>query len=272
MIDTNLTDAEIALQVIRRLVGEDADFDKLFYFVHQGDPKAKSRPRFTRNGKTYTPQETITAQERLTKEFVKALGGFKFDTPVAIAAVFFRSNFQRIDADNLMKLVLDAGTKADAWVDDCYITAQSSFIEFDRENPRSIIVLVPTKSSLDRSFRFTCQICNKKFDRKGRAAHSKPPKFCSTECRQQGYVLDRATANCLNCYTVFTRETARQRYCSKECGQASRKVRKLRTDQQPPSVCEVCGDRVSRREYRRCANCSPKGRKAGSKNKPKAQI
>lgn len=269
MINTELPDYQIAMDVIRRLVGDDLDVSKIFYFVHKGDPKAKGRARMTKSGHVYTPIETKNAQAEMSFYFKNTLRGFKFDTPVAISCVFFRPNFQRIDVDNMMKLVMDAGTKANAWVDDCYVASQSSYVEFDQENPRTLVVLSPTKSSLDRSFRFVCSICQKKFDRKGLAALKRPPKFCSASCRSEGYVRDRSDVNCPKCDKKFTREKAGQKYCSSECGNAARLVRKPRKDQRPPSLCQKCGEKVSRREYTFCVNCRAKGRKKGAKNKPK---
>lgn len=268
-IDTSVTDYKIALDLLGRLVGPDVMPGVTVFFRVDGDPKSKGRARFTRKGIAYTPKATAISQANMTAHFVRALKGRKFAAPVAIVAVFFRPNYQRIDSDNMMKLVLDAGTKAGAWVDDCYITAQAGYIEFDAENPRTLVIVAPTTSTLNRSVRFVCCVCGKPFNRAGVAAQKHPPKFCSRDCRHQGYVRDRAQARCAKCGIEFARKAAGQRYCSKACASASRMPRPPGAELRPWPACEGCGKPVSRREYRRCSACSPKGRRLGSKNKPK---
>ena len=269
MINTQQADYAIGLDVLRRLVGPDADIGRLVFFVVSGDPKSKGRPRFDRRGHAYTPKETALNEARMAREFRQALGGVKFEESVAIAAVFFRPNYQRIDADNMMKLVLDAGTKAEAWIDDCYITAQSSYVELDRASPRTLVVLAPAKSSLDRTHRFTCTICDASFNRSGVAAYKRPPKFCSVECRRKGYDQDRAYAVCPKCDTGFRRARAAQRYCSTYCSTTDRILRPKVSEQRPAPTCQSCGGPVSRREYTRCSKCSPRGRTLGAKNQAK---
>ena len=166
----------------------------------------------------------------------------------------------------MMKLVMDAGTEADIWVDDCYVTAQSSYVELCRERPRTLVVIAPTRSSLDRSLRFVCKKCGKAFNRAGVAAFKNPPDFCSRECR---YEESRTQVRCPKCDAIFSRKIAGQVYCSRKCSNASPKVRQRQGAQRPQAKCQKCGGRVSRREYLNCANCRGKGRKIGSKNKVK---
>lgn len=264
MLNLEKSDSALALDIIRRLIGSEADPDRIIFFIHEGEPKAKGRARFTKTGHAYTPKETSQYQTVLAWKFKEALAGHKFEESVAISAIFFRPNYQRIDADNMMKLVMDAGTQADIWVDDCYVTAQSSYVELDRERPRTLIVVAPTISSLNRALRFICKRCNKAFNRSGVAAFKNPPDYCSRECR---YAESRAEVRCPKCDTVFSRKVAKQTYCSRKCSDASPKVRQKQNMQRPKAKCQKCGGSVSRREYLNCANCRGKGRKIGSKNK-----
>ena len=186
------TESDVAkgLELLRRLIGPDVNPDHMWVFVHEGPPISKSRARYNRqSGRTYTPAKTVAAQESLEARFVEILKGLVVGGSVAIVAVFYRPNYQRIDADNLMKLVMDAGTKAGVWADDCYVTAQSAYIEMDRERPRTIVAFCQTESTLDRARMF-----------------------------------------------------------------------------KPKPTCQICGGPVSRREYTRCSNCSPKGRPIGLRN------
>ena len=181
-----------ALGRLRGLIGDDADPEQMWYFVRPGPPVAKSRARWSRRNKRfYTPKRTVEVEDDLASRFRVTMEGETITGPVAIMAMFYRQNYQRIDADNLMKAVMDAGTGAGVWPDDSVVTAQASFIELDIERPRTLVAWCPTTSTMDRSKRFKCQRCGKEFNRAGVAAIKRPPKFCSRECR---YASDRVEA------------------------------------------------------------------------------
>lgn len=151
--------------------------------VHDGAPVSKARARWSRRTRShYTPETTRNAEAalvlRLRAAMVEPLTGC-----VAIVSMFYRPNFQRIDVDNLTKLVMDAATRAGVWTDDCHVSAQASFVELDVKRPRTVIAICPTTSTLDRSARFTCRRCGVKFTRAGVAAIKNPPQFCSRDCR-----------------------------------------------------------------------------------------
>ncbi|MFJ6014532.1 RusA family crossover junction endodeoxyribonuclease [Streptomyces sp. NPDC092952] len=114
----------------------------------EGDPASKARPRFG-GGRTYktaadTAAETATGWA-LRRSFRQPWTG-----NVGLGCVFFRPNRQRIDTDNLVKHVCDAGNGI-AWVDDAQITAEFGVVELDVEHPRTLIVVTRHVSSLDRS-------------------------------------------------------------------------------------------------------------------------
>lgn len=260
-------DHVVVLEKLRALLGPGVDPDQMWYLVVDGAPVSKSRARWNRKtGRTYTPAETVQAERALAARFRRVLGNVSLDGSVAIVAIFFRPNFQRIDADNLMKLVMDSATLAKVWSDDCYVTAQASFMEMDRERPRTVIAFCQTESSLDRTRMFSCVICAKDFRRSGNATFKNPPKTCSVACRQALYWRDLKPATCPKCGTDFRRQAAGQRYCSDECKAAPRKKRLPNQIQPARPRCQSCGGPVSRREYQQCSNCRPKGRPIGSKN------
>lgn len=265
----NDTDLDAIKSLLGAIVGIHSD--QSVFMCHEGAPVAKSRARWSRkSGRFYTPSATSGEQDAIAFELKRELDGKTFVGPVAIVAIFYRPNFQRIDADNLMKLIMDAATQAGAWKDDCYVTAQASMMEFDPIFPRTLIALCPAQSTLDRARRFTCAVCGNKFNRSGKAALKKPPKTCSRECRGVLYERDRVGARCSRCGLGFVRNSSRQRYCSPECRTAAINDplrRQKRAEQRPWPKCEKCGGRVSRREYLQCSRCRPKGRKRGSKNK-----
>jgi Holliday junction resolvase RusA-like endonuclease len=149
------------LTLLRGLIGEQADPHRIKIIVHDGAPCSKARPRFA-NGRAYTPEGTVSAQRALAAKFQDH---DREESNVAIVAIFFRSNRQRIDADNMMKLVMDACTDAGLWHDDCQVTAQASIVELDAKRPRTVVAWCPIESTLDRSYQHVraCVICAKEF-------------------------------------------------------------------------------------------------------------
>ncbi|MEU6628351.1 RusA family crossover junction endodeoxyribonuclease [Streptomyces parvus] len=110
-------------------------------------PPGKLRPRHTQGGHTYKAdgdKEAATALY-LRRAFRQPWGG-----NLAVGAVFFRPDRQRIDGDNLLKHVLDAGNGI-CWHDDAQITASYPVIELDRHNPRTVLVVARHVSTMDRS-------------------------------------------------------------------------------------------------------------------------
>lgn len=262
-------DSGIALDYIRGLL-RDQDPTRMVYFVHEGDPVSKARARFHRKtGRVYTPQRTQTAQEALAWRFKAAIKDAPWVGNVAIVAVFYRPNYQRIDADNLMKLVMDAGTEAGVWKDDCQVTHQLAVVELDAQRPRTIVAMCPSVSSLDRhpDLEFVCERCQKVFTRTRVSCVGRTIKFCSNDCRN--VAVPKGEARCPKCDTVFSRSMSGQRYCSNVCKYADASRRAIASLQRPPAVCTKCGTRVSRREYLFCYGCRRKGRKPGSQSKPK---
>jgi Holliday junction resolvase RusA-like endonuclease len=114
-----------------------------------GEPASKTRPRFNRDGKPYKTKEDTAAEEHTGWKFRQV-----FRRPwtgnLAVGCVFFRPDRQRIDVDNMLKHVCDAGNGI-AWVDDAQITAVYGVAELDVEHPRTLIVVARHLSSLDRS-------------------------------------------------------------------------------------------------------------------------
>ena len=73
-----------------------------------------------------------------------------FTGAVAMAAIFRMPDARWTDADNLSKLVLDAGTKAKLWRDDSHVTAPLPYLELDKKRPRTLLAFAPIRSSIPR--------------------------------------------------------------------------------------------------------------------------
>lgn len=178
--------------------------------VVRGDPISKARPRFSKGGHPYTPTKTIEGEKRIA---AMLYGMPRFASNVAVSCLFFRSCRQRIDVDNLMKAVLDAGTRAAIWHDDSQVTALIGIIEYDPDNPRTIICLGEHQSTLTRgdAAKVVCEACGKLFlpggKRRGRA------RWCSRAC--QTYLSEPIP--CPACGIPFKRRNSNHKYCNGAC-------------------------------------------------------
>lgn len=144
MIEQNLTTA--AAFWYRRI----AIADPAVSFTFDVVPIAKERPRLGARGRTFTPERTRAAEEGLAWRFKLAMRGAILEGNLAIVCVFFRPDRRRIDGDNMLKLVCDAGNIARAWGDDSQCTTKLVRVELDKDRPRTEIAIGPMASTLTR--------------------------------------------------------------------------------------------------------------------------
>lgn len=207
--------------------------------IHEGDPIVKSRARVVRNGsQTYTPAKTRHAQALLAMTLRSAIP--RFTGNVAIVCIFRRSNRQRCDVDNLLKLVLDAGTQANLWDDDSQVTALVGVLEHDPADPRSTIVFTHHESTMARGedALLRCKACGKPFNSYGVANR----EHCSAACRMKL----SGPVPCPQCNQLFKRRTTRSKYCSVECRGLAQQVR---------HTCAGCGASRARGDSTLCRAC-----------------
>lgn len=134
-----------------RLLASGAEPDVSFTF--DVVPIAKERPRTfhgRRGVRTVTPERTKAAEEHLAWRFRLAMQGCTLIGNLGMVCVFYRPDRRRIDGDNMLKLVCDAGNLARAWGDDCQITTKLARIELDKARPRTEIAIGPMASTLTR--------------------------------------------------------------------------------------------------------------------------
>lgn len=135
-----------AARIMYALGGDPAEASAM---VIPGAPKAKQRPRVVRTN-VYDP----SAPDE--KELAKALLGFSgrpFEGNLAVVAIFYMPDRRRLDADNLAKLVCDAGNRAELWHDDCQVTGLAAVLELDAQNPRTVLLIGAHTSSLLRDIK-----------------------------------------------------------------------------------------------------------------------
>jgi Holliday junction resolvase RusA-like endonuclease len=246
------------IRLVTAIGGLDHDVHSV---ILDGAPYSKSRPRFSRNGNTYVPKKDRIAEKNtaavLRMHFLQPMTG-----NVALACIFYRPNFQRIDVDNMLKHICDAANKI-IWHDDSQVTGVVGIAEHDAEDPRTILAVAPHISSLVRGTDadYPCIICGTTITRAGQSG--KLRQTCSRECAAtaRGHKLLDQPVPCAWCDQPFKRVSSYRKYCSPECRAAAfRDVR--RAASQPPMPCASCGKPLTHRRGGRCRECwiaDPKG-------------
>lgn len=215
--------------------------DSVFGCVIPGDPISKARPRFSASGRPYTPQKTIDGEKRIAAGLAASVP--KHTSNVGIVVMFYRSTFQRIDVDNMMKAVLDGGTRAGIWDDDSQVTAMVAIAEYDRENPRTEIIVGTHVSTLSRgdAAKATCEACGARYLPAGNKRRG-ASRWCSAACREYLAV----PVPCPECKTPFRRKNGNHKFCSVECRGRAQRVE---------ARCESCGKLLSKTKYKQCRAC-----------------
>lgn len=221
--------------------------------VIPGEPYSKSRPRFARSGRAYTKPA-----DREREEYVRAYLRRTFDKPqtgnVALGCVFFRSNRQRIDADNLLKHICDAANGI-LFLDDSQVTAITAFVELDLANPRTLLVVGQHISTMTRGTDNTapCERCGAPI-KLGGPKHKK--RFCGNDCSRASRATDLSEPiPCRNCGNPFRRKTTSQQTCSSECSTEMLRGVARETEARPLSCCATCGKKLTHRRGGRCRDC-----------------
>lgn len=227
------------------------DADEVSALVVHGEPYSKARPRVGAGGAVYNSAKQRAAERALSARLREH---FRDRPPmsgnVAVVCLFYRSRGGRIDADNLLKQVMDAANGI-CWHDDYQVTAMVGIVELDRAHPRTVIAMAPHTSTMVRTLDRdrSCAHCGKTFRL---AFPDAPQRYCSRQCGADAAGIGRrAPVACAHCGTVFTRRGATQRYCSHACrivGVRSR--RKV-----APRLCPGCQQPIKNRLAARCRAC-----------------
>ncbi len=129
-------------------------------FTVWGEPKGKGRPRFTRNGHTYTPADTASYENLVKLEYKQQCGDDRFDGDAMLdmhiytyftipKSVSKKKRQQMIDGkirptkkpdmDNIIKIIADSLNKI-AYHDDSQIV-DCDVHKFYSEEPKVIVVI-----------------------------------------------------------------------------------------------------------------------------------
>lgn len=107
-------------------------------FVVDGQPIPKARPRVTRHG-TYTPPKTAAWEELVGWSYKQARGPL-FEGLVSVSMGFYRKTHVKVDADNLVKGLLD-GLGGVAFHNDSQVRHIVAYVVYGSEEPRAEVIV-----------------------------------------------------------------------------------------------------------------------------------
>jgi Holliday junction resolvase RusA-like endonuclease len=225
----------------------------------KGDPLPCPRPRVVSHG-TYLPEKYMLYRAALAKALKEQLRPIRVssslweeiaptDRRFGVRALFYRRTHQRLDVDNLMKSVLDAGTTL-IWPDDSQVVEIFARVFRGSSDPGADVLIY----ALPPDDLAKCGLCGKAF--KGTRATQ---AYCSMVCRREAQVKNRLSGTCERCKATFTYPPSIARFnplrfCSRFCNLAFYREKRLAS--WSPRLCADCGKRVSRKEYVRCRACA----------------
>lgn len=233
------------------------DDERMFFLLLEGDPWSKSRPKFARRGKytqTYQPRDDRDAEQRLASR-IKSTNPEAFRGNVMLACRFYRSNFQRIDTDNLLKHICDSANGL-LWKDDSQVTFALGEVHYDRDRPRTIIMAANHASTLLRGddLRRECEGCGNLFmPAAGRKNGPMVQRFCSQACHLEVRRKLRDPIQCKSCGNDFHPKQSKQTMCSPEC--RADWMRNRPRPKKQVSNCTTCGKQLSHSRGGRCREC-----------------
>ena len=113
----------------------------LFKAMLEGEPLPWPRARTGQQGQHYLPRAFSAHRDALAWKMREALieDGSIFTGDVGLLLGFFRSTRRRVDIDNLLKAVMDAGNGT-TWADDSQIVHIVANIRVEPAAPRTEIV------------------------------------------------------------------------------------------------------------------------------------
>lgn len=234
--------------------------DLVLSLVYDGEPISKQRVRFGAGGTVYTPAKTRHYEKTIGWELRAKLQGIEPDSEskFALRCIFYRSNRQRIDCDNLIKAISDAATGV-VWQDDNQVLEVIGRLFLKDETPRVEVAIYRIPDTTPAK---NCLHCGKRFN----TPPSVDSNHCSMECRNNA---THVKVTCKECSKEFeiVQSLAKKRagFCSRDCSVIyhGRQKRRKGSDLW---ICQDCGGSVSRKEYVRCRSCSMKHRSDPTSN------
>ena|SRR3990167_491906 len=222
----------------------------------KGNPLSKARARLGKYGNFYTPKETVNYEKALWWIMKAQLKSVLPDgeSYFGVRAIFYRSSKQRVDCDNLMKCIFDAGNKL-VYNDDSQITEEFGKLFLAHNNPRVVFLIYKVKDTISNT---KCPQCLKEFFRSPSLSKR---IYCSKECFHRFTTSTSCVIKtCQVCFKKFSlaqciARASKGLYCSHACSAIGNGRKKTEMRGSQHWKCHKCGGRVSRKEYTRCIQC-----------------
>ena len=196
-------------------------------FIVPGEPLPHGRPRFNkRTGHAYSPERSEHYKKAVALCVRVATTSRGLTGAFSLSMVFYRTDFLRLDIDNLMKSILDGITQSGFWLDDSQVQEVHAKLLRGQKEPRAEIVINEVENFNAKPM-LVCQQCGKLF--RDYSTTCRPPRkdgkiFCSKECKK---IEATVLIACIVCGKDFSRLRAYTKHqkdtCSKKCGQVLRR-------------------------------------------------
>lgn len=193
---------------------------KVVSIIYRGEAVSAS-VGFSGN-KLYRSVDYTTYRDALGWLFKERIGG-EWDIhrySFGVRARFFLGNRRKVDIDNLLKPIMDAGTHI-IWADDSQITEIYSIVLRDDPTPRIEILIYAIEDFVD--YHHLCLYCGKELHGKEGYGGGLTKKYCSNQCRDNALRSGKERI-CEWCSKPFwsgrfkgQKRRVNKRFCSRDC-------------------------------------------------------
>lgn len=170
----------------------------------------------------YRKENYIAYHDALGWLIKEQLGG-EWDThrySFGIRARFFLGNRRKVDIDNLLKPILDAGTHI-VWADDSQVVEIYAIVLRDAPNPKVEALIYGIEDFID--YQHNCLFCGKELHGKEGFGKGLTAKFCSVQCHDNAQRQGKERI-CEECGRPFwsgrykgQERKVNKRFCNREC-------------------------------------------------------
>jgi len=172
--------------------------------------------------RVYRKEDYLTYRNALGWLIKERLGG-EWDThrySFGVRARFFLSNRRKVDLDNLMKPIMDAGTRV-VWADDSQVVEIYAIVLQGDPDPRVEVLIYGVEDFVD--YHHNCLFCGKELHGREGFGKGLTKKFCSVQCHNNAQ--RRGTKRvCEQCGKTFwsgrikgQARRVNKRFCSRAC-------------------------------------------------------
>lgn len=168
-------------------------------------------------------KEDYTAYRDALGWLIKEQLGGEWDThrySFGVRARFFLSNRRKVDLDNLIKPIMDAGTRV-VWADDSQVVEVYAIVLRDDPDPRVEVLIYAIEDFVD--YHHSCLYCGKELHGPEGFGKGLTKKYCSVRCHDNAQRQGKERV-CEECGKTFwsgrykgLKRKVNKRFCSRAC-------------------------------------------------------